>query len=193
MLKVAITGNIGSGKSTVSNIFRAMDVPVFIADIEAKLLYQEEEVKEELRQHFGEQVFLKNGELDKRSLAEIIFRSKDDLMTINQIIHPRTLKKYQLWLKHHEEFPYTLHESAILFENRLQHHFDKTINVTAPEELRMKRIMMRDNLGIDEISARIKNQMSEDEKNKLADYIIVNDETTFLIPQVIEIDKILKQ
>ncbi len=192
MLKVAITGNIGSGKSTVSKIFRALGIPVFIADIEARLLYYEDDVKEEIRQNFGENVFNIDGGIDSKALAGVIFNDPAALKKINGIIHPRTLKKYNDWLDQHIDKEYTLHESAILFENKLQHHFDKTINVSAPQDLRAKRVMDRDGLTHSEVFARIKNQLPDKEKNSLADFIINNDGKGFLIPQVIEIDKILK-
>ncbi len=192
MLKVAITGNIGSGKSTVSKIFQTLGIPVFIADIEARLLYYEDDVKEEIRQYFGENVFNIDGEIDSKALAGVIFNDPAALKKINGIIHPRTLKKYNDWLDQHIDKEYTLHESAILFENKLQHHFDKTINVSAPQDLRAKRVMDRDGLTHSEVYARIKNQLPDKEKNSLADFIINNDGKGFLIPQVIEMDKILK-
>lgn len=192
MLKVAITGNIGSGKSTVSKIFQSLDIPVFIADNEARLLYDEADVREEIRQNFTEHVFDEKDEIDLKKLANIIFSDEKALKKINAIIHPRTLLKYQSWLESHSDYVYTLHESAILFENKLQHHFDQTINVTAPEELRVKRVMERDGVTYEAVHARIKNQLSESEKNKRANFVINNDGKTFLIPQILELDKKLK-
>ena len=122
MLKVAVTGNIGSGKSTVSNIFKALGIPVFVADSEAKLLYEKEEVQQQVRQAFGSEVFDKDGNIDKKALADVIFNDTAALKLINEIIHPLTLNKYHEWLEINKDKPYTLHESAILFENNLQHH-----------------------------------------------------------------------
>lgn len=188
MIKVALTGNIGSGKSTVSRIFNSLNVPVFHADTEAKHLYTEDEVKETVRKTFGKEVFNASNEVDFNALAEVIFNDKKALTNINRIIHPLTLRKYKRWLSEHKNSDYTIHESAILFENSLQHHFDKIINVTAPLEVRLKRVIERDNLSPDNILDRMKNQMTEAEKNSLADYVIVNDGNRFLIPQVIDIN-----
>lgn len=188
MIKVALTGNIGSGKSTVSRILNSLHIPVFVADKEAKLLYSNNEVKKLVRSAFGSEVFNASDEVDFKALANIVFNDKQALQKINEIVHPLTLEKYRSWLLRHPDAEYTIHESAILFENNLQGHFDKIINVTAPLEVRMKRVVERDNLTLDSIHDRMKNQMSETEKNSLADYIIENDGTRFLIPQVIEIN-----
>ena len=140
MLRVAITGNIGSGKSTITKIFQAMGIPVFVADVEARFLYAEEDVRQEVIELLGKDVYDGSEVLNKKRLAEIIFNDPAALQGINNIIHPRTLKKYQDWLSLHKHLHYTVHESAILFENNLQHHFDKTIVVTAPQEVRIKRV-----------------------------------------------------
>ena len=192
MIKVGLTGNIGSGKSTVSKIFSTLNVPVFFADMEAKLLYSETEVKKEIKSGIGDQVFDSNGEVDLKLMAELIFNNKEALLKINRIIHPRTLSKYHQWLKNHKQHIYTLHESAILFENNLQDHFDKIINISAPFETRLIRVSERDGIKREKVIERMKNQMPDEEKNKLADFIIVNDGNQLLIPQVIEIDKKLK-
>lgn len=192
MLKVAITGNIGSGKTTVIEIFKSLGIPVFEADFEAKKFYQDKDVILKVKQHFGEDVFDEKGTLIKQKLAEIIFNDENALVTINKIIHPRTLAKYNEWLNKYKEKKYTIHESAILFENNLQHNFDKVITVYANRQTRMQRVKMRDNLSEDIILERMKNQLGDKKKNSLADFVINNDGSEFLIPQVIEIDKKLK-
>lgn len=189
MIAVGLTGNIGSGKSTVCRIFSALHVPIFIADVEAKKLYQEDDVRKQVLEVFGDKVFNNDNEVDFGALADVIFNDKQALKSINQIIHPLTLEKYKQWLIRHKNAAYTIHESAILFENNLQHHFDKVINVTAPMEVRMKRVSERDNLQADKIRERMENQMTEEEKNSLADYVIENNGERFLIPQIIEINK----
>ena len=189
MIRAAITGNIGSGKSMVTRIFRVLGVPVFVADVEAKKLYELPEVKQEVKDLFGSRVFDAQGDVNREALARIIFNDKASLQKINEIIHPRTLDAYQKWLTQYEDLPYTLHESAILFENKLQHHFDRIINVYAPFELRLKRVTQRDHVDESFVIDRMRNQMGDEEKNKLADYIIRNDERSFLIPQVMAIHK----
>lgn len=192
MLKVAVTGNIGSGKSTVTRIFKSLGIPVFEADIEAKNLYTEKEVIEEVKEQFGNDIFDAEGVLIKQKLAEIVFNDQEALLKINQIIHPRTLAKYHKWLKVYKNEAYTIHESAILFENNLQDHFDKIITVYAPQQIRLKRVMSRDGITEGIILKRIKNQLSDELKNNKADFIVYNDESDFLIPQVTEIDRKLK-
>ena len=119
MRKVAITGNIGSGKSVVTQIFPSLAVPVFIADTEAKKLYSLPDVQIEMKELFGDEIYSAEGILDKQALANVIFNDKSSLMKVNSIIHPRTLERYKLWLNDFADHPYTLHESAILFENKL--------------------------------------------------------------------------
>jgi len=193
MLKVAVTGNIGSGKSTVTQIFKSLGIPVFLADREAKKLYSNKEVILEVKKHFGEDIFSNDGILNKQKLADIIFNDEKALATINKVIHPRTLAKYHEWLNIHNEYKYTIHESAILFENKLQPHFDRIITVYAPKNLRLKRILKRDGVAEKVILERMNNQLSDEEKNKRSDFVIFNDNSDFLIPQVIEIDRKLKK
>jgi dephospho-CoA kinase len=192
MLKVAVTGNIGSGKSTVTRIFNTLGIPVFEADREAKKLYLEKEVIEEVKKHFGNDIYSAAGLLNKQKLADIIFNDENALATINRIIHPRTLAKYHEWLNNHTDCKYTIHESAILFENNLQHHFDKVITVYAPLQTRLKRVILRDGIAKNIILKRMKNQLDDDKKNSQADFVISNDGSEFLIPQVVNIDKKLK-
>jgi dephospho-CoA kinase len=189
MTKVAITGNIGSGKSTVSKIFEIMGIAVFYADIEARLLYYREDVKQQLKLHFGDVIFDSNNEIDTKQLAGIIFSNPLKLQTINNIIHPLVFEKYSKWLELHKNEAYTLHESAILFENKLESHYDLIITVTAPPELRISRIMKRDGVQREKVEARMAHQLSEADKNSRASYVIVNDGSRLLIPQVLEIDK----
>jgi len=192
MIKVALTGNIGSGKSIVTRIFKTMDIPVFIADIEARQLYYREDVKGVLKQKLGDGIFGQDGEINTRALADIIFNDKKALRTVNSIIHPLVYEEYQQWLDIHRDAPYTLHESAILFENNLTAHYHKTIVVTAPEAIRLKRVMERDNMTEEQVRARMANQWPEENKAKKADFVIINDGKHFLIPQILEIDKRLK-
>ena len=192
MIKVAITGNIGSGKSTASKIFNVMGVAVFYADIEARLLYFREDVKLLLKQEFGGFIFNNANEIDTKILANIIFNDKSKLQIINGIIHPLVFERYQEWQELHKDEIYTLHESAILFENKLEHHYDHVITVTAPAEIRIARILQRDGVDQKKVEARMIHQMDEAEKNERADFVVVNDGSKLLIPQVLQIDKKLK-
>ncbi len=193
MIKIGLTGNIGSGKTTVSKIFESLGVPVFYADSEAKSLYTIEEVKEKLRFYFSNSIFDKSGQVDFKSMAEIVFSNKSKLKQLTDILHPMVFEKYHSWLETNFDSPYSIHESAIIFEYGQQKYFDKTICVTSPLELRIERVMGRDNISVEKITQRINNQMQESEKAKLSDFIITNNLNSFLIPQVMELHNTLKK
>ncbi|MCF6170084.1 MAG: dephospho-CoA kinase [Bacteroidales bacterium] len=193
MIKVAITGNIGSGKTTVSKIFNVIGIPVFYADTEARMLYFREDVRQLLRLHFGDKIFGKDSEVDTKKLAGVVFSDAAKLKTINGIIHPLVFEKYQQWLELHKSNIYTLHESAILFENKLENNYDLIITVTAPAELRTTRIMQRDGVKREKVEARMAHQLDELVKISRADFVIHNDGTQLLIPRVLEIDKQIKE
>lgn len=189
MIKVALTGNIGSGKSTIAHLFSILRIPVFHADIEAKSLYQNAELKRTIHEHFGQHVFNAKQEVDFKQLANLVFKDPESLQLINQIIHPLVFKKYNEWLKQNKEQKYTIHEAAIIFENSLEHHYDLIINVTATEKVRMERVMQRDGITEEHFQARAQNQWPDEEKNEKADFVIFNDGDQFIIPQVMEIHK----
>jgi len=184
MVKVALTGNIGSGKSTVAKIFQVFGVPVFHADIEARMLYSEEEVKNQLKNLFGNKIFTSDRNVNTKALASIIFSNKNSLKSVNEIIHPLVIAKYNSWCLTNKTASYTIHETAILFENSLQSNFDTIINVSAPLKIRLKRVMERDGILQSLVEARMANQLSDDYKCKLSDFVINNDGNSFLIPQV---------
>ena len=193
MLKTAITGNIGSGKSTVCKIFESLGVPVFYADTEAKKLYRDPSVLSMVKKIFGSDVFDESQQLIRQKLASIVFRDPEALKTLNAIIHPKLMEKYQRWLNENARHHYTLHEAAVIFENGLEKQFDVIINVSCPEEIRLERIKKRDMLPEEEIRNRMKRQWPEEKKNKLSDMVIINDGKRFLIPQVMEIHKKLTE
>lgn len=192
MIKIALTGNIGSGKSTAVQIFSILGVPVFLADYEAKQLYAIETVKELVLKHFGEAVFNQQDEVDFKKLAQVVFNDSKSLQTINDIIHPLIFQKYQKWLETHHDALYTIHEAAIIFENNLEKNYDLIINVSAPEKIRMQRVMQRDGVTEEQFYSRARNQITDKEKNSKSDFVIINDGNQFLIPQVIDIHNNLK-
>ncbi len=191
MLSVALTGNIGSGKTTVATIFNVMGIPVFNADVEAKNLYNDNEVLEILRNSFSDAIFTIDGRVDKKKLASLIFNDKEALAKINRIIHPLVLSKFQAWKQSNSFYHYTIHETAILFENNLEDNFDYIINVSATLEVRIQRVITRDSTSRDIVVDRINNQLSDELKNEKSDFIIFNNENDLLIPQVLDIHKTL--
>jgi len=193
MIKVGLTGNIGSGKSTVVQIFSILGIPVFHADQEAKLLYKKAEVKKAVKKQIGIHVFNNQSEIDFKLLAHTVFNDPELLGQINAIIHPLVFKRYNEWLKLHQEHPYTIHEAAVIFENQLEHHYDLIINVSAAEEVRKKRVMQRDNVTAEQFYARAGKQLPDKEKNNRSDRVIYNDGHQFLIPQIMHIHNDLKK
>ncbi|HAP01427.1 MAG TPA: dephospho-CoA kinase [Bacteroidetes bacterium] len=188
MLRIGITGGIGSGKTTVSRVFETLGIPVFSADDAAKKLQEENhEVITGIKNIFGEGIY-SAGKLNRKSVAEKVFTDVSLLKKLNDIVHPATVRAFDEWLKNHSDKKYILKEAAILYETGLYQSLDKTILVTAPLNLRVERIMKRDNVSAAEVQARIKNQMSDEEKIPLADFVIVNDEQQSIIKQVMEIN-----
>jgi dephospho-CoA kinase len=193
MLKVGLTGNIGSGKTLVAGIFSTLGVPVFHADIEAREQFEAENIRIKIREVFGPGVFSSTGEVLRPALAEIVFNDPDLLGKLNSIIHPGVIKDYQQWLLKHSGASYTLYEAAILFESGHYREMDVIICVTAPEQLRIRRVMERDHITQQEVMKRMANQWEEERKIVLSDFVIKNDESEMLIKQVMEIHKKLIQ
>jgi dephospho-CoA kinase len=191
MLKVGITGNIGSGKTTVCKVFETLGISVYYADKEAKKLYRIPEVIEAIKQAFGNHIFDEDNQLIPSLLAKIVFNDTSSLKTLNSIIHPLVLDDLLAWAEKYENESYILYESALLFESGFVKHFDKHILVTAPLELMQKRVMHRDHISKEEFMSRANNQMPASEKEVLSDYIINNSEEETLIPQVVSIHKTL--
>ncbi len=189
MLKIGLTGNIGSGKSTACRIFATLGVPIFYADQEAKELYKENGIKSKVKELFREGVFNPANEVDFKKLAATVFSDEKKLSQLTSILHPRVFEKYHLWLSENAASPYSIHESAIIFEYGQEKYFDKIICVTAPLDLRIQRTQERDNSGIDQIKERVNNQMQEKVKERLSDFVVVNDGSSFLIPQIMDIHR----
>ena len=193
MIKLGLTGNIGSGKTTVSKVFESLGVPIFYADKEAKKLYSLDPVKERVLLLFGKSTINDLGEIDFKLLSDIVFKDKNKLEQLTNIIHPLVFKNYHMWLETIQQQDYSIHESAIIYEYSQQKYFDKVICVSAPYELRVQRIIERDKTTLDKVEERIRNQMNETEKISLSDFVIVNDEKSFIIKQVMEIHNNLKE
>lgn len=187
MIKVGLTGGMGSGKTMISSIFEIFGIPVFQADLTARrLLEEDEEIRTSLISWYGEGVY-QEGKPDRALIASIVFRQPAQLAKVNGIIHPKVYEEYQAWLKKLAPVPFSIHEAAILFESGFNRYLDKTILVTAPEKIRIERIRLRDGLDETQISQRMENQWSDVKKSPLADYLLNNDGCTAVIPQVIKI------
>ncbi|MEA4905439.1 MAG: dephospho-CoA kinase [Petrimonas sp.] len=189
MIKLGVTGGIGSGKSVVCDVLRLHDIPVYDADLEAKNLNDTSPViRKKLTQSFGQDLY-RNNRLDREKLAHLIFNNEENLRTANSIIHPELAKHFMEWAEQRKHHPVIALDAAVLFEAGFQSVLDKTIIVLAPLEVRIERAVKRGNLTKEQITARANSQMSDKEKAELADFIIQNDGQHSLLEQV---DKILQ-
>lgn len=173
MIQIGITGGIGSGKTTVANFFKEYGIPVYIADDEAKKLMHRSPIKEELIKLFGDEAYDSSENLNRSFIASKVFKNKELLEKLNSIVHPRVEEDFQKWTAQ-QTSAYVLYEAAILFETGRYKEFDYNILVTAPMEVRIERVQKRDNSSKEEIKARMKNQWPDEQKIKLADWIIKN-------------------
>ncbi len=186
MLKIGLTGGIGSGKSTVAKVFETLGIPVYYADDAAKRVMNEDAaLRKQIIQHFGEASY-ENDELNRAHISGLVFNNADKLNLLNSIVHPVTIADAEQWMQQ-QESPYAIKEAALIFEANADKQLDYVIGVTAPFDLRLKRVMNRDNITPDKVQARMNKQMNEEEKMKRCDFIIFNDEKQLLIPQVIEL------
>jgi len=194
MIKIGITGGIGSGKTTVCEIFKLLKIPVFHADIEAKYLQDNDSsVKNKIIERFGVEVYSHEGTLNRKKIAALIFNDKNALTAINEIIHPAVRNRFLQWIEDYQTVPYILYEAAILFESGYSSDFNLNILVLADEKLRIERVIKRDNLTEDSIKLRINNQMADSEKIKKANFIIENNADSLLIPQILKIDQLIRE
>jgi len=187
-IKVGLTGNIGSGKSIVAGIFNTLGAPVYNADKEAKKFLINKVVQTELRKSFGSGIFEKEV-IDKKKLAKIVFKNPEALTFLNSLIHPLVRDDLKIWIEKHSDFPYIIYEAAIIFESGFYKTFNKIITVTSPLELSINRVIKRDGIKREDVLARMKNQWKQDRKIKLSDFIINNDESDLVLPQVLKIHK----
>lgn len=190
MLKIGITGNIGSGKTTVSKLFELMGIPVFYADDAAKILMVTDKVLiAGIKQTFGAESYLDDKTLNRKYIADIVFNDEAQLAKLNALVHPAVFRAFDSWAEQvvKDGVPYVLKEAAVLFESSSYKFCDKTIMVTAPLELRIKRVMHRDGITRQEVLNREARQFSEEKKIQLADYVIKNDESELVIPQVLKL------
>jgi dephospho-CoA kinase len=193
MLKVGLTGGIGSGKTVVAEVFRSLAIPVFSADEAAKVLMEEHpDIPRQLREATGKDHYRK-GKLDRASLADQIFADPGVLQKVNQLVHPYVFQAFDQWAEHQYEHPYVLKEAAILFESGADEQLDLVISVTAPEHLRIRRVVLRDGVETEKVQQRMKNQWKDEARNRKADFVLFNGEGDQIIPQVLSIHEELLQ
>lgn len=185
MYSVGLTSGIGCGKTLIAKVFTTFGVPVFNSDIQAKELYKDSVFLQQIVHTFGNTI-IENGKFIPQRLADIVFNDTQALKTLNALIHPKVLERYKLW-QSQQTSPYTILESAIIFESNWQNHFDKIINITSPLEIVIERVKFRDKISEEQILQRINNQLPVEEKEKLSDYNIFHDNKTMLLPQIIAI------
>ncbi|MBE6342090.1 MAG: dephospho-CoA kinase [Lentimicrobiaceae bacterium] len=191
MKRIGITGNIGSGKSLVCKIFNHLGINTFFSDEETKKLYLLPDIKEQILNYFNDEVYFKDGSLNKKLLSYHLFRNHKALQFIEEILYPKLNATFDKWCER-QTTNYVLFESAILFEKKFSDQFEKIIFVSAPEDIRLQRTMLRDRCNEENVRARMRLQWDEDTKKAESDFIIFNDGDKMLIPQVLEIHKILQ-
>ena len=190
ILKVGITGGIGSGKTTVCKVFEALGIPVYYADWHARqLMVNAPRLVAGVKELFGPDAYLEDGALNRPYIAEKVFNNDKKLQQLNHLVHRVVAEDADRWHSAQENVPYTLKEAALLFESGNYKQLDKVITVFAPEDLRIQRVMDRDQVSSTEVRARMAKQMPEEEKLKRADYIVYNDGKHSLVRQVWDIHR----
>ena len=194
MLKIGITGGIGSGKTTVCHLFETLHIPVYYADDAAKwLMNNNADLIIAIKNAFGSDVYNDQNQLQRTKLASIVFSNANARKLLEGFVHPAVEQHNQQWIEQHKNAPYVLKEAALIFESGSYKHLDKVITVTAPLELRISRVTKRDNATREQVEARIAAQMPDEEKIRLSDFVIYNNEQQMLIPQVMHIHEQIMQ
>ncbi|MFM7854204.1 MAG: dephospho-CoA kinase [Flammeovirgaceae bacterium] len=188
-LQIGITGGIGSGKSLVCKIFSCLGIPVYDADSRAKsIMTTDGIVIDQIKTEFGSLAYNSDGTLNRAYLSQLVFNDKAKLTKLNQMVHPLVALDSNNWIASQRDKKYVLREAALLFESGAYQHLDKVLIVSAPEPLRVKRVLQRDPQRKEaEVWKIIHNQMNEKETVNRADFVLVNDETELVVPQVLEL------
>ena len=187
MLKVGLTGSIGSGKSTIAGVFRVLGIPVYLADTEAKKIMDRPDVAQLVASEFGSQLIGSDGFIVRKALAEVVFKDASQLQKLNALIHPLVRAHFNEWCQGLTNVPYLIQEAAILYESGFYTQFDKVIVVAAPYEERISRVIKRDGMTREQVLDRMDKQWPEEKKLEKADFVIFNGDHSLAIPQVLEI------
>lgn len=186
MLKVGLTGGIGSGKSVAATIFKVLGIPVFDADSEARLIMEKDpELALSIQKLFGPESYT-DKKLNRKHIANIVFNDPAKLQQLNALVHPAAILAANNWMEL-QTTTYAVKEAALMFESGSAANLDYVIGVYAPQELRIKRVMERDQVSSEQVLARMSKQINEEEKMKLCDFVVVNDEMQLLVPQVLQL------
>lgn len=184
-----LTGGIGSGKSYVAEVLRVLGVPVFDSDQNAKKLYLEDNsLRSKLIKIYSEEIYFKDGSLNKKLLADIIFSNETERLRVNNMVHPRLRKKFLSWVDDCKlkGFPIVAIESAIMFEGGLNEIVDFVVAVWAPNYVRIRRVMKRDHISKNDVIKRLKKQMPQKEVLNLSKYVVSNKDDDLIIPQLMK-------
>ena len=193
MLKIGVTGNIGSGKTTVSRVFELLGIPVFYADDQAKKVMTADDILiTAIKETFGPAAYFADGSLNRKHIAGIVFNDAAELTKLNAIVHPAVFRAFDSWVLQYPNAAYVIKEAALLFESSSYQMCNYSVVVTAPVEQRLQRVIKRDQITLSEAESRNARQMPEEEKVKRADYQIVNNETQLVIPQVLALHEQFK-
>ena len=185
-MKIGVTGGIGSGKTSVCKVFNVLGIPVFSADKDArKIMDSDEDIIDKVKIIAGEDVY-STGTLDRMELARLIFNNKNLLKEINRVVHPVVFDHFKIWVKS-VSAPYVIMEAAILIESGASELVDRIVTIVAPVEERIERVVRRNNLTREQVLERINNQMADEEKVRLSDYVIYNSEHEMIIPSILKI------
>lgn len=186
MLKIGITGGIGSGKTTVCKIFELLGIPVFYADNVARTVSNTDEILiSGIKETFGSAAYSSGGELNRKFIAGIVFNDQKQLKKLNALIHPAVFRAFDNWLARNQGVPYIIKEAALLFESESYKLCDYSVLVISPAELRTQRVMQRDAVSREDVLLRMDKQFPDEKKEAMADFFIRNDEKELLIPQVL--------
>lgn len=188
---IGLTGGIGSGKTTIANHFIEANIPVYIADDEARKIMQSEEITDAIRKNFGDSIF-DGGILNREKLSQIVFNDPEKLKLLNAIIHPAVKKHFQKWVLNHKNAAFVIYEAAILFESGSYKNCDLIITVTAPIETRIQRVIQRDNATREQVLKRINAQWNDDQRIAKSDFVVENVDSKTTKKEIDKILKILK-
>lgn len=192
MLQIGLTGGIGSGKTTVAQLFELLGIPVYYADDRAKhLMQQDKDVRRQITAQFGEEVYDRDGRLNRKFLAGQVFEDREKLVKLNSIVHPAVGRDFVQWCERQSGAAYVIKEAALIFETHGEKRLDRTILVWAPEEMRVQRVVSRDDVTAEAVRARMDNQLTDHEKVPRSDFVLVNDGAHSLVRQVTEVHRLL--